>query len=751
MNDMLQEVIRFNPDFSPDTGGAGGGSVEKTEQQKREEQFAELMGSKIVTLRNVILRYEENPNNRAKPEDIKRAYDSKGYPDILSDALKESGLVEGSLEYVQLKKRLNLWSRYSENEVIPENEDEYFTDLMGGPESPVMKAREEMGGKIEAGLNPNNKERFEALGDEYVTAYNEAIKKAGINRDTPEGRELAGRLAAWCLMEEPKREEPNKETTNVERREMPTEPEKYRKFIRKMLVEVIQNETETGKLNFNQIETSIKTLVRERLMGSSPSEGNYGYLELYPEALGDHREELRELIKEEVEARANLRKLQINEERYKQGNKKNSLTNYLRDMEGSEGSFANPSNISIETYRWLKNLDSLGDPDLTTGKVDKALMVLLKLGEQNPDFSDPEMSSFTQFRTGSKNIYDPSYGEDSKKRALDEVASRYGNDAFNIAYQIFQAYKEEGNYNPDHYLYGLFQFAQARKGSYAGGTPTGSIRVYSEQSSDGGHETQIPFLALSPLRAQQKISETMDPVSGEPKDVKEPFFLYKKALQGLFLRSFTPSTIKNTPEREAYATVKEAVTVKTAIENIGILGTLANKGDQIPEAVKHLITLRKSGQELVDKKVFTQEEWDKQMLIETKNAIWELSINYPTNKDLRNQSLAKPYFLLPSKLIELFVKLGDLTGNRELRIIQNESDYSVLREYVTKMMKTTYDRIKDQGVKGGKIPWHKEDDEILKNEKKKVYNAELPRTLGNSESYPSGIWAMLRGIWDMFR
>lgn len=529
----------------------------------------------------------------------------------------------------------------------------------------------------------------------------------------------------------------------VERREMPTEPEKYRKFIRNVLVDVIQNETNTSRLDFNQIETSIKSLVRERLMGSSPSEGNSGSFELYPEALGDRLTELKELIKKEIEARANLRKLQLNEEKYKQGGG-GSLASYLREMGGTDENLASPLNISMDTYQWLINLDSLGDPDLTTEKVDKALMVLLKLGERNPDFSDPEMEIFRQFRTGSKNIYDPNYGEDNKKRALDTIANHYGKDAFNIAYQIFQAYKEEGNYNPDHYLNILFQFAQARKGLYAGGSPAGSIRVYSEQTTDGGYETQIPFLALSPLRAQQ-IRQTMDPVSGEPKDVKEPFFLYNRALQGLFLRSFTPSTIKNTPEKEAFATVKEANKVRLAIvEGIGKLGTLANKGDQIPEAVKHLITLRNSGQELVDKKVFTQEEWDKQMLIEAKNAIWELSINYPTNKDLGNQSLAKPFFLLPSKLNELFVRLGDLTGKKELRIIQNGSDYLKLRSYVIKMVETTYNRIKEPGVVGGKIPWHKGDDEILKSEKYYAEKAKLPDTLGGSVSYPSGFFAMFR-------
>lgn len=523
----------------------------------------------------------------------------------------------------------------------------------------------------------------------------------------------------------------------IKRLEVPTEPMEFRRFIRERVREVVRLATNENQLSINAVEQSLMADL-SRAMGLDPTKGFR--VELFPHELGVHLAETRQLVEKEIQARANLRILQIKEEIYLAGDKKQSQARYIAEMAGSEGNPASPSVISIETYRWLKGLDSLGDHDgATTEKVDKALSVFLKLGEEHPDFSDPEISEFAEFRNGEKNVYDPDYVPARRDEAFDLIAKKFGGDAMTLARQLFQAYKEEGNYNKNHYLFSLYRFSDARKESTNSVNPTyiGSRRIYmpgQEEMIDGHiktHGDEISHLALSPLRVQAKIGETVD-----GKDIKEPGIYLGRALEGKFLHEtelVNPKWVKKVPEMEAYAAIKFGVKVKTAIEGVGTLGDEPDKAGAIPKAKGFLTEMRTNGQLLVASKVLSQEELDEQIYWEARNVLWELSILNPINsRGMAQQNRQRPRFLTPSGLAQLMVDFGDKAGATDFDIINDLSRYTDIRTRVQRLIQATFDVFDNENTNKGGIPKREGDEKLIAEQKLYLENKKLPEKPGES-------------------
>lgn len=517
---------------------------------------------------------------------------------------------------------------------------------------------------------------------------------------------------------------------------VPTDPMEYRKFMRETMKLVIDRADNAGDLNPNAIEAKLKAEIS----------GRTGQLvvEVFPNALG---KEVRDAVEAEIRARSNLRVLQLREDAYKGYDKSAALAKYINDNKGSETNSADPSFVAVETYKWLKNINNLGDPEgTTTQKVDKALSLLLRLGEENPMFSADE-ADFVGFG----NIYDPKYDTERKMTALGLIARECGEDAKDLAYQLFQAFKEEGNYNKDHYMFVLFQFSQARKNAADSGSPVGSRRLYVDKMIDpadgqektvaqvaGGHEREIPCLARSPLRAQAKYGEEPAPTPAEPnkrKDLKRPDLNFRRAVDGNFLQNLDYSNIKNLPDRETFSEIKNAVKVKTAIEDIGKLGE-SDKSSVVGNAEKALKEIRNSGQELVESQVVGSQEisqgWlDFQLEREVENVLWEVSIRNPMNiSNLSSQSRQKPNFLLPSGLADLFSKVGLETGKKGYRIINNQQHFSWLRAKFRETIDDTYRVFENEDVNNGGMTLEKGDKELIKKQELYLENKKLPTIPG---------------------
>jgi hypothetical protein len=518
------------------------------------------------------------------------------------------------------------------------------------------------------------------------------------------------------------------ETKRAEALVIPKEPIEYKKFMRTRIRKIIEDAS-SEHLSLEGVLGNLKNGVTAE-MGFDPS--RVGGINLFPRELGNTIEVE---IKEEIRARVNLRSLELKEDEYKGADKNAMLLKYINDSKGSETNQANPSFVAFETYQWLKNIDSLDDPEgTTTAKVDKAMSLLLKLGQDDPRFYSAEEADFVGFG----NIYDPKYDQNRKKEALGLVARECGEDARNLSLQLFKAFKEEGNYNKDHYLFVLFQFADARKNAALGGNPIGSRRVYMVEDPNhpgktifradapNGHEKEIPCLAKSPLRAQAKYGES------NGKDLKIPNLHFERALNARFLNDLNEPNVKNLPDREMFTEVKNAIKVKTSIEEIGKLGE-SDKSTAIASAEKSLKEIRNSGQELVDSQAVTQEWMDYQLYREVLDATWEMSVYNPMNvTNLSSQSRQKPNFLLPSGLSEFFAKVGQETGKRGYRIIGDQQHFGYLRSVFQKLIIDSYNKIENEDPNRGGMALKEGDKKILAEQKQYLYGKKLPVKPGNS-------------------
>ncbi len=504
---------------------------------------------------------------------------------------------------------------------------------------------------------------------------------------------------------------------------IPNDPIKYRKFMRERVIKVIKDAGEQN-LTLDAVTIRLTTIITSEV-GFDPT--RVGGINIFPDSLAESVEE----VKKEINARANLRLLQIRENGYKGQDKKLAVKRYISDMTGSESSAGTQSVVARETYAWLKNLDKLGDPSITTAKVDASLSILLRLGEDNPDFTD--VPEFARFRVGDKNVYDPKYSSSTREEAFSLIATRYGADAKDLALQLFQAYKEEGNYNKNHYLYTHFKFAEARVNAVDAKTFIGSQRLYTigQQEIVAGHiatyADEIPRLARSPLRAQAKVG-----VGPDGKDIKRVDVYLRRAIDGSFLQTTAldnEELVNKTPDQETFGEIKTAEKVKDAITNIGSLGKDSDRSNaEISKAEGFMGELRINGQELVDNHVITQEELDEEMLSAAKDVLFELTVLNPNNtNDLSRQKRTKARFLLPSTLPELLITFGEVAG--DYRIISNINDFSELGRRIEQLRKITLAELTKGSDQGG-MTYVKGDDDLVEIEKKSLKALGLPKRPG---------------------
>ncbi len=518
--------------------------------------------------------------------------------------------------------------------------------------------------------------------------------------------------------------------------EIPNDELGFKREMRKRVREIIRLTDKESQLSLSDIE---KALILEisREMGLDTSKGGGVYL--FPTSLegGDlrKREKIKNEVEAEISARVNLRRLQIQEETYKSYESSEGLKKFISDMKGNESNPASPSIILNETYDFLRSIDSLGEAEgATTKKVDAAFSVLLKLGNNVKDPGGPWDARLNQFVGRDQNIFHPEYLSADRARAMEMIGTIYGEDARDLAWQLFQAYKEEGNYTWKHYLNGLFKFSESRAAAVKLKVYTGSRRVLEVYKKKIETEGFVPFsdevkvLANSALRVPGKVG-----IDAQGKDVKERALYYERAMSGEFLQATEltdPVWVKNHPEMDAYNTFKAGDKVRTAITvGIGALGAETDKISAIPKAQVLLSDIRTSLNTLVDLGVIKKKDADKQVFDESLNVLWELSIYNPLNvRDLSTQTRDKPKFLLPSKLADLMIVFGGYAG-KAADVLMAPEYYDQLKAWVGKARVDSLKTFKRHANDGGMI-FGENDQKKIDDETRDLKAIELPEYQG---------------------
>lgn len=527
---------------------------------------------------------------------------------------------------------------------------------------------------------------------------------------------------------------PNIPSEAKPRVEIPKDEKKLRVFLRNRIREIIRLTTDDGALNVKAVRDEVI-----RGLGFDPK--TYTPTELFPEELGARREEVVAEVEAEIAARCLLREAELKEFSYKaMADKGAALNRFMNDMKGSESGAASAAVLDRDTLLWLKELEDLGD-GLSREKVDRAFAIFVMLGEKEPDFSDSWARPFEKYRPKKRksdgtedwgtNYYDPSYERGMKTRALAEIEGVFGKDATGLAWQMFQAFKEEGNYNWQHFLSRDFTFAGNRHALATMLTPPvyiGSRRVY--ETKTGTFRDELERVSLSPLRVKTKVGEEPDPSPDDPskkKDRLERDIFLKRAIRGGFLGE-TPFEDQNVvkegrfPQQLSFNTIKDGEKFRAAVVSIGELGKDADKSTKIGAAIGALVDLRSYGQSLVEVDVISQDELDKQIEIEARNIIWELSIENRNNiQDLAVQAMGKQNFLAPSALNNLFQAMGGRTRDGYFLIGSNEA-YRRLKDILLEVRSSSWEIFED--LEG-------EDEAVADKEKHAKDFVELPTERGN--------------------
>lgn len=490
--------------------------------------------------------------------------------------------------------------------------------------------------------------------------------------------------------------------------EIPADETELKLFLRERSREVIRVISNDDNLTYVNVRDKI-------IAGLGFDPKTFTPVDLFATLPVKRRDVVQEAFEAEIQARCVLRAAELKEQSYKAMADKGAAVNrYMNDMKGSESGGASAAVLDRDTYVWLKTLKNEGD-GLERKKIDRALAIFVTLGEREPDFSEPWARPFEKYRPKKKkaggeeswgsNFYDPSYDRSLKTKALAEIESAFGKDAVSLAWQMFQAFKEEGNYNWQHYLARDFTFASSRHALATLLTPPvyiGSRRVYA--TGKGAFKDELERVALSALRVKTKTGEDPDPAPDDPerkKDRLERDVFLKRAIKGVFLAQ-TPFDDQNIikegklPQQLSYASVKDGEKLRAAIVTVGELGKDQDKGAKIGAAIGALTDLRSYGQSLVEAGVVSQEELNQQIAIETRNMLWELSIENPANVvDLGTQSKAKPSFLTPSQLNVLFEKMGgSVAGEENMRFVGSDDDYAQLADFTALVRKRTLELLK---------------------------------------------------------
>ncbi len=449
-------------------------------------------------------------------------------------------------------------------------------------------------------------------------------------------------------------------------------------------------------------------------------------VELVPQGFAEDKAKALEKLRREINARIELKMVLDQEEEYKRATDKNAtIKRYIADHKGSETGKSNATIISRDTYRWLRELEDVGD-GLAVDRVDAAFAVMLALGEGTPDYFVgkrwEQMQRFARDGAG-KNFYDEKYDPAMRRAAEEELRVNLGEDAVILAKQLWAAYKEESNYNTQHYLNGLVRFADARHFLATKLVPpvfTGSRRVYVEGT--GTYLDQIPSLAMTGLDARIKIFGA-DRVR----------FLREAAKNGRLLQDVPlddASQVEKSPQIASFGTVKNADSYRDTVKAIGELEKPGDRAGKAQAAATLLAELRDKSVAMVEDMIVHPDWYNRQLLEEAKNAAWALSTRNPLNvQDKDFQAKDKPGFLTPTGWVTYFQLAGGRTasGNAILGSSQdfgqprsNEVEFRSLRSYVEQLRKESWDVYKD--LPGGV-------DDVIDKERK-AKDMKLPEVRG---------------------
>ena len=618
---------------------------------------------------------------------------------------------EAEVEAEFQRRRGGVGSDISEPESEPEVIEGKFVEISAREDEEVKKS--ETPPKWERTLGAANVPGVRGRDALLKSARRQAQAALDLEDDVAEMTRIAGAISA--IDEElvppiPGAGEVGNRNTETVRVEIPGDEKELKIFLRERAREIIRTTSNDDALTLNNVRDKI-------ILGLGFDPKTFTPVDLFAKLLSDKRDGVRGEFEAEIFARCVLRSAELKEWSYKAMADKGAAVNrYMNDMKGSESGGASAAVLDRETFLWLKNLKNEGD-GLTGETVDRAFSMFVMLGEREPDFSATWAKPFEKYRPkkrkadGSEswgtNYYDPSYDRSLRARAVGEIESTFGKDATALAWQMFQAFKEEGNYNWQHYLSRDFTFAASRHSLATLLTPPvyiGSRRVY--ETKIGTFKDELERVALSALRVKTKIAEDPDPTPDDltkTKDRLETDVYLNRARKGKFLGE-SPFEDQNMvkegrmPQQLSYNTVKDGEKFRTAIVTIGELGKEADKGSKIGPAVGALGDLRSNGQSLVEVGVITQDELDHQIKIESQNVIWELSVENPANTtDLGTQSKAKPSFLFPSQLNTLFEKMGgSVSGVASMRYIGSDLDYKNLSVFVNEIRRKTWELLRSE-------------------------------------------------------
>ncbi|MEK7524911.1 MAG: hypothetical protein AAB548_00890 [Patescibacteria group bacterium] len=590
--------------------------------------------------------------------------------------------------------------------------------------------------------------------------------------------------------------------------EIPNEEKTLKRFLRERIREVIRITTNEDNLSVKAVTDEVKLMLgfdRETM----------AKVDLFKALPADIQEDVRGDIEGEIEHRCMLRSAELKEWSYKgMADKGAAVNRFLNDIKGSESGAASAAIIDRDTFRWLKDLEDEGD-GLERAKIDRVLQLLTLLGENQKGYIfDPELAEFQKFLgvkdTAGKdrNLFDPSYPISTKEVVVDLMKKKFGEDSYTLAWQLFQAFKEEGNYNWQHYLSRDFTFSGSRMALAEILVPPvyiGSKRVYIEEvrlkaglaearkegkddvasriqmklkeikdrrkalrdvrdaarknlesaltGRNGAtiaeaqtrlnqaiedlepHRTfadELRVTALSALRSAVFVADPGEPgrplLDADGEKVIERDILLSRARRGVFL---TETPFESTelvpdgklPQQLSYNTIKDGEKLRGAIVAVGDLGKEGDKSGRIEAAITALADLRSVGESLVVAKVVTREELDRQIEIEARNIIWEMSIENPqTVQDLAVQVKGKQNFLAPSQLNTLFQRMGGRTSGGD-QILGSNEVYAELAKVVLEVRSKTWEIFED--LEG-------EDEALVDREKHAKDFVELPTERGKA-------------------
>lgn len=468
------------------------------------------------------------------------------------------------------------------------------------------------------------------------------------------------------------------DTAEVARRvEIPRTERELRLFLRKEAIKALELHKGDGA-------TAGDILDKIRLNLPGYSEEEKKAMVLFPPEI-EGIDKIRKEILEELDARCELHNAQTREVNTYQGMKQSAAADqYVKDFDSG-----NAREISNKTFDWLKRVFDRGD-GLSAGKIDEAFSVLVWAGEgEAPAGFEATLAPFREFIGVANaegkvlNLYNGNYPTEAYDAFFDKLSAVYGSDAANLAWQMFQGLRLEGDYKPQHYLYGLTHPGENRDFlATALEVVVGSARILRDDEADHhSFKDEIERLVQLPLKARAK-----DEQAG---NAKVDGLLMQRTNQGRFLRgtNFRARGMLSI-ERISVGAVKKGNAITSAWVEIGKLGDkTSDKAGKVDGAVAQLVAIASAFNDLLDLGAVEMAAVQKQLSIEAQNILWELSVRNEINM-VPGQKKESVKFLLPSGINRMMdlISAATLEGvsrwpNEERFVVLSDGQLANISEY----------------------------------------------------------------------